>query len=75
MKVMFIVNDLGVNEPFGPMILSAVLKQKGHETVLGVLKKEDVMQKIFSWQPDMLAFSMMSVDMENMKKFNDKLRK
>ncbi|MBU1005969.1 MAG: B12-binding domain-containing radical SAM protein [Candidatus Omnitrophica bacterium] len=75
MKVMFVVNDLGVNEPFGPMILSAILKEKGHETTLGVLKKEDVAGKIFSWKPDLLAYSMMSVDMKDMKNFNDALRK
>jgi len=75
MKVMFVVNDLGVNEPFGPMILSAVLKERGHRTTLGVLKKEDVKKKILSWKPDILAYSMMSVDMNDMKKFNDSLRK
>ncbi|MFA5147138.1 MAG: radical SAM protein [Candidatus Omnitrophota bacterium] len=72
---MFIVNDLGVNEPFGPMILSSVLKEKGHRTVLGVIKKEDVEKKILSWKPDMLAYSMMSVDMKDMRRFNDSLRK
>jgi len=72
---MFVVNDLGVNEPFGPMILSAILKEKGHETILGVIQKEDVMEKISSWKPDMLAYSMMSVDMTDMKKFNDALRR
>ena len=35
MKIMFVVNDLGVNEPMGPMILSGVLKEKGHKTLLG----------------------------------------
>ena len=75
MRVMFIVNDLGINEPFGPMILSAILNQKGHDTILGAIQKEDVMEKISSWKPDMLAYSMMSVDMEDMKKFNDSLRK
>ena len=75
MKIMFIVNDLGVNEPFGPMALSAVLKNIGHETTLGVIKKGDVEEKIRAWQPDMLAYSMMSVDMRDMKKFNDHLRK
>ncbi len=74
MKIMFIVRDLGVTEPFGPMILSAILKQQGHETILGVINKEDLIEKIFSWEPDMLAYSMMSVDMEDMKKFNDTLR-
>ena len=75
MKVMFIVNDLGVNEPFGPMILSSVLKQKGHETILGVIQKEDVESKISAWKPDILAYSMMSVDMKDMKKFNDIVQK
>jgi anaerobic magnesium-protoporphyrin IX monomethyl ester cyclase len=74
MKIMFIVNDLGINEPFGPMILSAILKEKGHDTTLGVIKKENVIEKVLSWKPDMLAYSMMSVDMEDMKKFNDNLR-
>lgn len=74
MKVMFIVNDLGVNEPFGPMILSAVLKKKGHETILGVLQGEDVERKVRAWKPDVLAYSMMSVDMKEMKRFNDRVR-
>ena len=52
MKVMFIVDNLGVNEPFGPMILSAVLKQKGHETVLGVLNKEDEDTNKYSFDSD-----------------------
>ncbi|MCJ7813140.1 radical SAM protein [bacterium] len=74
MKVMFIVNDLGINEPFGPMILSAILKQKGHETILGVIQKEDVIKKVLSWKPDLLAYSLMSVDMVDMQKFNRSLR-
>jgi anaerobic magnesium-protoporphyrin IX monomethyl ester cyclase len=74
MKVMFIVNDLGINEPFGPMILSAILKQRGHDTTLGVIQKENIIKKISSWKPDVLAYSMMSVDMEDMQKFNRTLR-
>ncbi|KAF0135278.1 MAG: radical SAM protein [Candidatus Saganbacteria bacterium] len=74
MKIMFIINDLGVNEPFGPMMLSAIVKQKGHQTTLGVLQQENVEAKIDSWKPDMIAYSMMSVDMADMKKFNDNLR-
>lgn len=72
---MFIINNMGITEPFGPMILSAVLKDKGNATTLGVLREEDVEKKIYSWKPDVLAYSMMSVDMPNMKKFNDELRK
>lgn len=70
MRAMFIINSLGINEPFGPMILSAVLKEKGHQTIMGVLQEEDVEKKIFSWKPDVLAYSMMSVDMKDMLKFH-----
>lgn len=74
MRIMFIVNHLGLNEPFGPMILSAVLKAKGHQTILGVLQEEDVEKKIASWGPDVLAYSMMSVDMKDMVDFHNRLR-
>ena len=75
MRIMFVVNDLGINEPFGPMILSAVLKQKGHETILGALQEEDVAEKVRRWKPDVLAYSMMSVDMIDFRKFNAEIKK
>ena len=75
MRIMFVINDLGVNEPFGPMALSAVLKERGHQANLGVIKKEDLPAKIDAWKPDVLAYSMMSVDMHDMRKFNFALRK
>lgn len=75
MRVLFIINDLGINEPFGPMILSAILKQHGHETALAVIQKGDVERRIQSFRPDVLAYSMMSVDLPAMQTFNDDLRK
>ena len=74
MKVMFIVNDLGVNEPFGPMILSAILQREGHETTLGVIKKDQLREKIKSWKPDVLAYSMMSVDIQDMYTFVESIK-
>jgi hypothetical protein len=57
MKIMFIIDDLGVNVPFGPMVLSCVLKNIGQETKLGVIKKGYIEEKIRAWIPDMLAYS------------------
>ena len=37
MKIMFIIDDLGVNAPFGQIVLSSVLKNIGQETKLGVI--------------------------------------
>ena len=75
MRVMFIINNLGINEPFGPMLLSAALKKNGHQTVLGVIQEEDLEKKILDWKPDILAYSMMSTDMNDMAKFNNALKK
>ena len=74
MKIMFIVNNLGLNEPFGPMLLSAVLKKAGHQTAIGVIQQEENLEeKILSWKPNMLCYSMMSMDMNDMIPFNNSL--
>ena len=47
MKIFFIVNDLGVNEPFGQMILSAVVKKEGHTSEFGSIKIDmDLIKKV-----------------------------
>ena len=71
MKIMFVINDFEMVEPFGVMILSATVKE--HETVLGVLKKEDVQTKIDRFKPDILAYSAMTMDMPDIIRFNNEI--
>ncbi len=60
-KVLFIQNAL--YEYFGPMYISAVLKQHGHECDLLVTQEEkNLNQSIKESNPDFLAFSIMSHD-------------
>src|SRR3989338_10467310 len=60
-KVAFIQNAL--YEYFGPMYISAVLKQHGHECDLFVTQEEkNINQCIKESNPDFLAFSIMSHD-------------
>lgn len=75
MRIMFIVNSLGINEPFGPMILSAQLSAQGHETCLGVIANPGLLEQIKQWKPDVLGYSMMTVDIPSMLSFNNMLRK
>lgn len=75
MRIMFVVNSLGINEPFGPMILSAVLRAQGHETCLGVIANPGLSEQIRQWNPDVLGYSMMTVDIPSMLAFNTLLRK
>ena len=75
MKIFFIVNDLGVNEPFGPMILSAVVKKEGHTSEFGSIKiDKDLIDRIVQFDPDVIAYSMMTADLLDMREFNDNLR-
>lgn len=59
---MFTVRDMSLLEPLGVMYLSAAAKQLGHESLLAVVKEEDVLKKIEDERPDMLCISALSVD-------------
>jgi radical SAM superfamily enzyme YgiQ (UPF0313 family) len=60
-KLVLIQNAL--YEYFGPMYLSAVLKQHGHQCELFVTQKEkDLIESIKQAKPDIIAFSVMSHD-------------
>ncbi len=59
MRVLFIERNLR-NEKLGIMYLSASLKANGHHADLIQIDKEDIDQKIASYQPDYIAFSITS---------------
>ncbi|MCK5707872.1 MAG: B12-binding domain-containing radical SAM protein [Candidatus Aureabacteria bacterium] len=74
MKILFIINILGETEPMGVMQLSSILIKSGHKTQLAVIEKNEVIKKIEEFNPDILAFSMMSVDYRIMMELNAEIR-
>lgn len=60
MKVLFVVSDVFFGEPIGLLQLSSCLKARGHETKLLVIKKHSVGKILNNFQPDIIAYSVMS---------------
>ncbi len=57
MKILFIVKDIDFIDPIGMMLLSALAKEKGHNTYLAILNREDIIKKINDINPKVVAYS------------------
>lgn len=62
MRILYVVRDMSFIEPLGIMFLSAISRQEGHTSSLGIINEEDVLQKVTRERPDMVCMSVMSVD-------------
>ncbi|MGN7612770.1 B12-binding domain-containing radical SAM protein [Magnetococcales bacterium HHB-1] len=59
-KILFVIADSFFSEPLGVMALSASCKQKGHQTYLTILRKHDFEKALTRFQPDVIAYSVMT---------------
>lgn len=55
-KIMFVMQEVDYYPPLGIMQLSAVAKQEGCSTSLGIIEKGNVIQKIKDEKPDLVAY-------------------
>ncbi len=62
MKFLFVTKPFFI-EPFGIMYISSAIKNLGHETDL-VLTSEDIEKKFQEFNPDVVAYSIMTGDMD-----------
>lgn len=72
-RVLFVSQELSY-EPQGIMALSSVLKKAGHEVALTVVTEEDPVARALTFQPDILAYSMMTGSHRNYLALNQRLR-
>lgn len=72
-RILFVSQELSY-EPQGIMSLSAVLKQAGHEVALTVATEEDPVARAVSYQPDILAYSVMTGSQAGYLALNQQLR-
>ena len=56
MKVLFIVQSIDYIDSIGIMLLSALAKAEGHSTHLGILSRENIINKIQGLKPDVIAY-------------------
>lgn len=60
MKVLFLVDTFSVVEPMGALQLSAILKQRGHQTEIAAIEEGNIFERIEMFQPHALACSIMT---------------
>ncbi len=69
-KVLFIVKSLYTMERMGVMLMSALAGREGWETDLAVVDAQPyaaILEKIRTWRPSLLAFSVMSSEYDTME--------
>lgn len=57
MNILFIVQTIDYIDPIGLMLISALARERGHDTHLGILSREDINEKIRQIKPDIIAYS------------------
>ncbi len=73
MRVLFVATELSY-EPQGIMSMSAALKQAGHTVALTVADIEDPLAYALNFQPDILAYSVMTGSQRGYFELNRRLR-
>ncbi|MBU0467100.1 MAG: B12-binding domain-containing radical SAM protein [Nanoarchaeota archaeon] len=74
MDVLFVVEDVRHHSPIGMMQVSAIAKQRGDQTHLGVLSREDVLNKIDKLKPNVVAYGGSTGEHKFYERFNSKLK-
>lgn len=75
MRILFVVKSIDFIDPLGPAYISAVAKQKGHETQLAIMDRENVLDRIKSWSPDIIAYSSVTGEHRFYMELNKEVKK
>jgi radical SAM superfamily enzyme YgiQ (UPF0313 family) len=75
MKILFVVSEVFYSEPLGVMQLSAILKNKGHQTKMIVLKRHSLIEHMKQFEPNVIAYSTMSPDIDIFKNNDNQIKK
>lgn len=70
MKILFITKSYDFMVPRGASVISAIVRQKGHETYLSDMNSEDTLERIAILKPEIVAYSSMSGESKHYLKLN-----
>ena len=74
MKILFVNAVAFLSEPIGTMLLSAICRREGYDTKLAILSETNFIETVNSYQPDVVAYSAMSADIQTFIDADKKLR-
>jgi len=65
MKVLFVVSTIFINEPLGALLLLSIVRREGYQVRLADLSRCDFNNEVQEFEPDVVAYSVMSADIEH----------
>ncbi|MFQ5957637.1 MAG: hypothetical protein ACE5KK_07685, partial [Candidatus Brocadiales bacterium] len=74
MKILWVVKAIDFIDPIGIMLLSSLAKKNGHSCHLGILTRENVMEKVQRLRPDVVAYSTSTGEHKYYLEFNNQLK-
>jgi len=74
MKVLFILKSENFIAPIGPAVISAVVKQEGHETYLSEMNLGDPLERIAELKPDIVAYSSSTGESKHYIRLNQRIK-
>jgi radical SAM superfamily enzyme YgiQ (UPF0313 family) len=74
MKVLFVFKIENFMAPIGPMIISAVARQEGHEIYFSDINKENTLERIATLKPDIVAYSASTGEAKHYIKLNSSIK-
>ena len=74
MKMLFVFKSHDFMVPRGPSIISAIARQKGHDTYLCEVNSEDPLERITQLEPDIIAYSSMSGESKHYIQINETIK-
>jgi len=74
MKVLFIFKSENFIAPLGPSVISAVLRQEGHDTYLSEMHQEDPVARIAQLRPDVVAYSSSTGEAKHYIRVNKRIK-
>lgn len=75
MKILFVCESVFLSEPLGLMQLSSICKQAGYDTKLTILSKRSFLEEFKNYEPDLVAYSVMTPHAPLFKKADYLLKK
>ncbi len=70
MRVMFVIKTTDFIDPFGIAYLSAVAKRDGHDVSLGIMDRDDILERIRRESPRVIAYSAVTGEHQEYFAFN-----
>jgi radical SAM superfamily enzyme YgiQ (UPF0313 family) len=75
MKVLFVIRDIQMIERMGIMILSSLLKARGHTVKLSQARDDDLRSRINYFKPQLLAYSVTTGEHKHLIRLNRDLKR